>query len=96
MESYLKKEGMKWSDVKMGLSEEKFRFGPGKEIYPKLKKCELLFNISDVEGKKLMFTLKVFIIEAQVPLLLGKDAHKFLNIRVSPQESKGKVELKKK
>ena len=37
VKSYLKMKGLRWSDAKVGSSEEEFRFGPGKEIWPKLK-----------------------------------------------------------
>ena len=84
--AYLEKNEMRLTNLKVGKSEEIFRFGTG-ELWPTQYTVVLPFTITDVKGEKWSKSLKVWIVKANIPLLVGKDAHKLLNIRTYPRDN---------
>ena len=84
--AYLEKNGKKLAELKVGKSGEIFRFGTG-ELYPTQYTVELPITIKDVKGETWSKVLKVWIVTPNIPLLVGKDAHKLLNIRTYPRDN---------
>ena len=50
------------------------------DLWPTIKTLELPFNITDIEGNSKVIVLKVWVVAASVPLLVGKDTHWDLDI----------------
>ena len=86
VDSYIKRNGLKWDTLTTTSSKERFRFGDGAPMNTKTT-VVLPLKITDREGKNTIIKLKVYVVQASVPLLIGKDAHLALNICTVPSTS---------
>ena len=86
VDSYIKRNGLRWDALTMTSSKERFRFGDGAPMNTKTT-VVLPLKITDQEGKNTIIKLKVYVVQASVPLLIGKDAHLALNICTVPSTS---------
>ena len=86
VDSYIKRNGLKWEDLDRNSSKERFRFGDGAPMNTRTTVI-LPFKITDQHGKNTIIKIKVYVVDALVPLLIGKDAHLSLNICTIPSTS---------
>ena len=70
----------------MGKSRERFRFGDGGPMATKMT-VQVPFKIKDMLGEDKTINFKVYVVDAKVPLLIGKDTHQSLNICTTPASS---------
>ena len=70
----------------MGKSKERFRFGDGGPMATKMT-VRVPLKITDLLGKERTIKIKVYVVYAKVPLLIGKDTHQTLNICTIPASS---------
>ena len=85
-EAYIKRNNLNWEDLDPGKSTERFRFGDGGPMSTKMT-VRVPFIVTDAYGNDRMIKIKVYVVNAKVPLLVGKDAHQKLNICVTPASS---------
>ena len=74
-EEYCKNQNIDMEKLKKEISNEAFRFGVGK-VWPTLYVVELPFNFKDVEGEVITVMVKVNVLEAKIPLLVGRHFHR--------------------
>ena len=86
VEAYINRNGLNWEDLDRGSSKERFCFGDGGPMNTKIT-VHLPFKITDQLGKNTIIKIKVYMVDALVPLLIGKDAHLSLNICTIPSTS---------
>ena len=77
---------MRWDDLDKNSSKERFRFGDGAPMNTRTT-VVLPFKITDQQGTNTIIKIKVYVVDASVPLLIGKDAHLSLNICTVPSTS---------
>ena len=83
MEVYVKKNGLDWNNLRVGKSGQRFRFGDGSSM-PTEMTVVIPVSLTDVNGEMKEMELKVWVVKANIPLLIGKDVHVDLNMCTEP------------
>jgi len=86
VKDYMGENSLEWDDMKVGKSDETFQFGHGR-VWPTTRTLLLPVSITDKQGNMTKIKMNVHLVEARVPLLIGKDAHVELNIVTLPKDS---------
>ena len=69
VEAYIHRNGLRWEDLNRGSSKERFRFGDGGPMATKMT-VQMPFKITDLLGKEITIKIKVYVVDAKVPLLI--------------------------
>ena len=83
MKAYVKKNGLDWNCLKIGKSGQSFRFGDGGSM-PTEMTVVIPVSLTDVNGEVKDTELKVWVVKADIPLLIGKDVHMDQNMCTKP------------
>ena len=72
---YCKNQNIDLKNLKKEINNEAFRFGIGK-IWPTLYVVELPFSFKDIDSEIFTVMVKVSVLEAKIPLLVGRHFHR--------------------
>ena len=78
---YCKNQNIELKNLRKEKNNEAFRFGVGK-VWPTLYVVVLPFSFKDVEGEAFTVMVRVNVVEAKIPLLIGRYFHRKYNVAV--------------
>ena len=86
LDEYMRMDNLTWDQLEVSESQEKFRFGSG-PIHDTVKTVKLPVLVTDKRGVEVEMILDICVVDAKIPLLIGRDAHKYLNIKTDLRKS---------